>query len=158
MTRVTTEELGFLKGLYSDFLEQKERYGHLVEQMQGLKAKVGLAERQLRYARDYLDAKIRQSKSGLAPPDWEEELKSVRFVGARLADACLTVLAESETGHMTTEEIEDAVNDGCYRFHTAYPAREISAALLKQTEVRRDGNAWIYQGPAKQPRLMTVNQ
>lgn len=80
------------------------------------------------------------------PKEWRARLQLSRFVGARLADACLMILRERKK--ITHEELVDALNVGGFRFRTTSPAREIHAALLRQPKnvERLDEGGWKWIG------------
>jgi len=72
-------------------------------------------------------------------------LTRARFVGMRLADACLALLREHK--RLTHTEMLNALNIGMFRFKTNAPAREIHGAMLRQPYVKRTSDGWIWNGP-----------
>jgi len=141
------EATSFLRGLFEEFQAQQERYANMTESLLSLEARIELAEKTLCLTRDHLAMSIEKTDSAI-PQDWTNILNSVRFVGMRLADACMTLLQEH--GKMTPKEIFSALNSGMFRFRTNSPLREIHAALLRQNTAKRVGNAWIWTGTREQ--------
>ncbi len=140
----TTEATAFVHGLLEEFADQVHRYHEMTAHLLEMEAKVELAEKQLRVVRDHF-AQVVQRTQGALPRDWTRLLNSVRFVGSRLADACLAVLRErKEVAH---QELLDALNLGMYRFRTNTPLREIHGALLRQPQVERMDEGWRWTGP-----------
>lgn len=107
-----------------------------------IKARLLITERNLRLTRDHLRMMLTQTEEDV-PQDWEKLLDTVRFVGMRLGDACIEVLSESQR-RMTTQDIVDSLNNGQFRFRTSAPLREVNAALLRQPDIKKDGDGWIY--------------
>ena len=141
------EATSFLSGLFEEFQEQKQRYAHMTGSLLSLEARIELTEKTLCLTRDHLAMSIEKTDSAV-PNDWTKILNSVRFVGMRLADACMTLLQEH--GKMTPKEILTALNNGMFRFRTNSPLREIHAALLRQNSAKRVGNAWAWMGTREQ--------
>jgi hypothetical protein len=146
----TTEATSFLRGLFQEFLAQTERYGKLTGDLLSLEARIELAEKMLCLTRDHLAMTIKNTDSAL-PNDWDSVLKSVRFVGIRLGDACIALL--QERNRMTQEEILRGLNAGMFRFRTNSPLREIHAALLRHPSVKKEGRIWIWTGSNEQMPL-----
>lgn len=144
------EATHFLQGLFKDFHDQVHKYQSLTAQLMSVEARVELAEKTMCLMRDHLAMSIKKTDSA-TPHDWDKTLKSVRFVGSRLVDACLVVLRKHKK--MTPEEIRDALNHGMFRFRTASPLREIHAALLRQESVKRVGTTWMWLGEQESMRL-----
>lgn len=140
----TTESDAFLHGLYHEFLDQAKRYQNLTAQLFQLEARVELAEKQLCLTRDHLAMAIERTE-GAMPQDWTKMLEIVRFVGVRLAEACVVLLKERKK--LTNEELLHALNLGMFRFRTNTPFREIHAALLRQRNVKRMDGGWVWTGP-----------
>jgi hypothetical protein len=152
----TAEATAYLRGSYAEFLEQKKRYGHLTVEMLALQARVDLAERNLALTRDHLAITVSKTQDAL-PNDWAKALASARFVGVRLADACVAVLQERR--RLSPTELLRAVNDGMFRFRTNAPLREIHAALLRHPHAKKVDGVWVWTGPGKgeeQQRLRLV--
>jgi hypothetical protein len=80
----------------------------------------------------------------LVPPDFEELMHSVRYIGVRIGTACVDALRE--LGRATTEELETHLNNGGFRFRSGTPLREINAALMRHPLARRDEEKWVYAG------------
>lgn len=137
------EEMAYLQGLYSEFVSEKGHYQALVAQLMEAQGRVELAEGRLRLTRDHMINRIGRSPL-LAPKEWREQFLDVQYVGLRAGDACIMVLAEKSRA--TTEEVVEALNDGGFRFRTNAPAREVHGALNRQTDVRREGDTWVYVG------------
>ena len=142
----TTESTAFLSGLYQEFLEQSRRYHDMNAHLLEMTAKVELAEKQICLTRDHL-LMVAQRTEGAIPQDWNKTLQSVRFVGVRLADACVALLRERRK--LKHQELLDALNLGMYRFRTNTPFREIHGALLRQRQVKRTDEGWEWIGPDK---------
>jgi hypothetical protein len=145
--QTTMEATSFLRGLFEEFQQQKERYANMTAGLLSLEARIELAEKTLCLTRDHLAMSIEKTDSAI-PHDWANILNSVRFVGMRLADACMTLLQEH--GKMAPKEILTALNSGMFRFRTNSPLREIHAALLRQNSAKRVGNAWVWTGTREQ--------
>jgi hypothetical protein len=141
------EATSFLRGLFEEFQAQQVRYASMTESLLSLEARIELAEKTLCLTRDHLAMSIEKTDSAI-PKDWTNILRSVRFVGMRLADACMTLLKEHEK--MTPKEIFSALNSGMFRFRTNSPLREIHAALLRQNSAKKIGNAWAWTGAREQ--------
>jgi hypothetical protein len=141
------EATSFLRGLFEEFQSQKERYANMTASLLSLEARIELAEKTLCLTRDHLAMSIEKTDSAI-PTNWANILNSVRFVGMRLADACMTLLQEH--GKMTPKEIFSALNSGMFRFRSNSPLREIHAALLRQNSAKRVGNAWVWTGTREQ--------
>jgi hypothetical protein len=139
--RVTLEESSYVKGVYDAFQQQKHEYTELTAKLMQLEARIVLAEKQMKLARDHLSMVVERTPGAL-PTDWKVATRSVRFVGLRLADACIAVLREN--GAMTLEGLMQELNDGMYRWRTSSPAREVNAALLRQPNVKRVDDKWVY--------------
>jgi hypothetical protein len=144
------EATSYLRGLFQEFQQQKERYVVLTGELLSLEARIELVERTVCLTRDHLAMTINKTDSAL-PNDWTKVLNSVRFVGMRLADACVTVLQEQQK--MTPKEILLSLNKGMFRFRTNSPLREIHAALLRQSCAQRVGNSWVWTGTADQIKM-----
>jgi hypothetical protein len=144
----TSESTAFLNALNHEFVDQVQRYHELTNQLLQIEARVELAEKQLCLTRDHL-AMVVAKTEGAMPHDWESTLKQVRFVGLRLADACVTLLRER--GKLTAEQFLDELNAGMFRFTSNTPFREIHAALLKQRNVKRTKEGWAWTAPKEDP-------
>jgi len=142
----TIEADAFLHGLQHEVEEQVRKYHALTAGLLGLEAQVQLAEKQLVVARDHLAMMVAKTQ-GAAPHDWRTMLDQVRFVGYRLADACVELLREHKK--LTPVELMSALNIGTYRFRTNTPLREIHAALLRQQHVQRTGGYLVWTGPSE---------
>jgi hypothetical protein len=141
---VTNESVSFIRGLYGEYEDQLKRYVGQIALLFEIEARVVVIEKNLCVTRDHLKIAIRNTDERL-PKEWCEKLRIARFVGVRLADACVSLLREKKK--MTHDELVDALNHGMYRFRTAAPAREIHAALLRQTHnVRRTETGWEWIG------------
>ncbi len=139
----TLEATSWLEGLAVEFQEQVKRHSALTKQLLQLDARITMSEKALCAMRDQLQLGIAESDSVL-PRDWEPTIQSVRFVGVRLVDACLTLLQERK--RLTPQELILGLNAGMFRFRTNSPLREIHAALLKQRMARKLGGAWVWVG------------
>ena len=137
----TMESVAYVKGVYHAFHKQVSVYHQLTDRLLRLEGEIVLTEKQVQLARDHLRMVIGKTP-GVVPPDWDTTLGSVRFVGLRLADACLQILRDHSP--ITTEELIQALDHGMYRWRSHSPARELNAAMLKQKSVKRQENTWIY--------------
>jgi hypothetical protein len=152
----TSEATGYVNGLYSEFHQQVERYHSLTQHLLEMEARVELAEKQLCLTRDHL-AMVVKSTDCAAPRDWRKAFESVRFVGYRLVDACTELLQENKK--MTSNALLDALNHRMFRFRTSAPFREIHAAMLRQTSVKRTDDVWEWIGTApEQERFRLVRR
>ena len=149
----TIEVDGYVDGLYKEFHSQAHRYMELTRHFMEVEARVELAEKNLCLTRDHLAAAIARIDNA-TPRDWKKTFASVRFVGYRLADACVKLLRERKK--LTSQQLLEALNNGMYRFRTNTPLREIHAALLRQQYAKRQGDTWIWRGPKKQETRLQV--
>jgi hypothetical protein len=140
---VAVEATYYLGGLFTEFNQQVQRYLDLTGQHASIEARIELSEKTLCVVRDHFNMKIADTDSAL-PHDWATVLASVRFVGWRLADACVELLKERQ--RMTTGELVRELNKGMFRFRTNGPLREVHAALLRQPSIKRDGEHWVWTG------------
>ena len=140
---ITAEATSYLEGLFQEFHEQTDRYRALTKELLSLEGRIELAEKTLCLTRDHLAMAIERTDSA-TPHDWGTVLEKVRFVGVRLADACQVLLQEHR--RLTPEGILRGLNNGMFRFRTSSPLREIHAALLRQTFVKREGSHYIWMG------------
>jgi hypothetical protein len=140
---VTSEATSYLGGLFAEFHAQMEKYHDLTTALLSAEARVELAEKTLCLTRDHLAVSVENSDCAL-PHNWDEALKTVRFVGVRLADACMALLREHRK--LTPEQIVGGLNDGMYRFRTNSPLREIHAALLKRPDVEKNEKCYVWTG------------
>ncbi len=154
---ISSESNSYLRGLFAEFRSQIERYSALTSHLLNLEARIELVEKTLCLTRDHLAMSIKQTEAA-TPRDWEQHLKGVRFVGVRLADACMALLQEAHK--MTPEEILVGLNKGMFRFRTNSPLREIHAALLRQPSVKKVGETYVWTGGTHKQmplRLRTTN-
>lgn len=149
----TTEATAYLNGIYNEFLEQTTRYHDLTAHLLDVEARVELAEKTLTLIRDHLQAMAEKLKHALSH-DWKKTLASVRFVGVRPLDACVTVLRENKK--LTTDQMVDALNRGMFRFRTNSPAREIHAALMRQPYAKKTDDGWEWRGSREPKELRLV--
>lgn len=151
------ETAAYFSGLYEEVHDQYQRYQTLTKELMALESRIELAERQMALTRDYL-AMIVAKIPGSVPEEIEGHMKAVRFVGVRLADACLQLLQEKR--EMTVDELVTALGSGMYRFRTSVPTREIWAALMRQSKkITKEGDKIKWKGPARegaQPRLKII--
>jgi hypothetical protein len=141
---ISAESSSFLNALYQELNVQATKYKQLTRSLLDLEARVDLAEKTMCLTRDHLMSAIDRSDSA-APYDWSATLKQFRFVGVRLADACMALLKENQK--MTAQEIFIGLNEGMYRFRTSAPLREIHAALLRQNFAKKDEDqSWVWTG------------
>src|SRR5438067_5009105 len=149
----TLERASYLSGLYEELNDQCHRYVTLLDEWHRLQGRIEVAERALRTTRDHLwDTLSEVSDDPFndpdMPKDWISTLYHVRFIGMRAADAIMEVLKEHEQP-VTTDELLECLNRGNFRFRTTTPLREIHAAMMRQSHVRRDGDTWIYEPPTR---------
>jgi hypothetical protein len=148
----TLEANAYLDGMFTDFKSEIERYQEFTTHMMHLEARLGLSEKRIALTRDELNLALTTCEGG---PDqarlaqFHKLSERVRFVGMRLVDACTIVLKKH--GRLTPEKLLDAINEGTFRFRTNAPLREIHAALLRQPNVDRRGNCYIWTGPKELP-------
>ena len=140
---VTLEATSWLEGMAVEFQEQVKRHSLLTKQLLQLEARIAMSEKALCAMRDQLQLGIAESDTAL-PKDWEPTIQSVKFVGIRLVDACLTLLQERKK--LTPQELVLGLNAGMFRFRTNSPLREIHAALLRQGMAKKVGGAWVWLG------------
>ena len=148
-SQITLESTLYMQGIFDAFREKKKEYVGLTAHLHQIEGQIDLAEKTLSLTRDYLAMAVKQTKHA-APHDWDTVLKSVRFVGVRLADACAVLLQESSSKKLMPEKLLEGLNDGMFRFRTNSPLREIHAALLKQASVKRVGQQWTWVGNSEQ--------
>jgi hypothetical protein len=154
MIKGTNEVESYLHGLFHEFQGQLHKYHALTGELMSLESRIELAEKMVCLTRDHLAMATKESDSTM-PRDWDKLLSQARFVGLRLADSCLEVLRERKRAK--PEELRDALNDGTYRFRTSAPLREIHAALLKQTAIKKVGETWIYVGEPEPSKTRVVS-
>ena len=141
---ISAEATSFLSGLYQEMTEQADKYSQLTRDLLNVQGRVELAEKTLCLTRDHLANAIERSDSAV-PHDWNATLNKFRFVGVRLADACMALLKENNK--MTPQEILIGLNEAMYRFRTSSPLREIHAALLRQNFAKKDEDQnWVWTG------------
>jgi hypothetical protein len=140
----TAESTAYLRGLFTEFLEQKRKYSELTERLLSLEARIELSEKTLCLTRDHFSMTVAKTQDAL-PNDWNKVLRSVRYVGVRLADACAESLREH--GKMTPEQLLRDLNDAMFRFRTNSPLREIHAALLRHPHVKKCSGAYVWIAP-----------
>jgi hypothetical protein len=139
----TNESISFVRGLYREYEEQLARYVDQIAHLFEIEARVEVIEKNLCVTRDHLATVIKNCDEAI-PPEWCKKLRIARFVGMRLADACASLLRARRK--MAPDEMLDALNAGMFRFRTNAPAREIHAALLRQQNVKRIADGWIWIG------------
>ena len=140
------ERRAFVQGLFNELDDQLHRYLQLNGQLLDLQARMTIVERNLRLTREHLKIVLSRTDEEV-PANWQETLQRVRFVGARQGDACVQVLREKGVP-LTIGQIIDELNNGQFRFRTGTPLREVNAALLRQPNVKREDDHWVYEGPA----------
>lgn len=133
------EKLEYLGTLRDEFDDQAKRYEGIMLTLRQLEFKAEVAEKHLCVARDHLLLALDENP-GMVGEDWEKVLKRVRFVGRRLADACVELLRENTT--MTTSELISGLRSGMFRFKGAAPLREVHAAVMRHPNIKRDGDTW----------------
>lgn len=152
----TMEADAYLMGLYTAFAEQAKQYELRTNELLQLEARVDIAEKNLRVTRDHLAMSVQRAEGIVPPRAWSAALAKVRFVGMRLADACVELLREKQ--RMTPRELLEGLNSGMFRFRTSAPLREIHGALLRHPNVRRsdDQQHWLWMGDGDQLALKLV--
>ena len=138
---ITVERVGYVEGLFNELEEQLHRYVDFARQHQKVLAQLEIAEDTVQAIRRYIYTQLANTEEEV-PTDWEMLLKKVRFVGARLGDACAEVLKDRSS--LNRVELLNELNNGQFRFRTAHPLREINAALLRHPKVNKNGDGWIY--------------
>jgi hypothetical protein len=149
----SVESDAYLQGLFEELHRQVHQYLQLTQTLRNIEARIELAEKTLSLTRDHLATTIHQTDSA-TPRDWQSMFDSVRFVGVRLADACMVLLQEQKK--MSPEELVVHLNKGMYRFRTNSPQREIHAAMLRQSFARKSGEHWIWIGHPEQQVTMRL--
>lgn len=149
----TTEAVSWVAGLFKEYAEQLNRYHALTSELLALQARVELVEKNLCVTRDHLALSIEKSEEPMPAP-WRKALMSARFVGMRLADACLVILQQRK--RVTHTEMLNELNLGMFRFRTNAPAREVHGAMLRQPFVKRVSDGWVWAGT--EPSKKTVAQ
>jgi hypothetical protein len=141
---ISAESSSFLNALYQELHDQASKYLLLTRALLDMEARVDLTEKTLCLTRDHLMSVIDRSDSA-APHDWSATLNKFRFVGVRLADACMALLKDNKK--MTAQELFLGLNGGMFRFRTSSPLREIHAALLRQNFAKKDEDQnWVWTG------------
>jgi hypothetical protein len=144
---LTLESGAYLDGLFKDFAEQVQRYKMLTHALMELEARLDLGEKTLCLTRDHLELALKNTEGAENRlSEFRHQAARVRFVGARLTDACTAILKEHRK--ITPQKLLDAVNEGTFRFRTNAPLREIHAALLRHPDVKREGQYYNWNGPA----------
>lgn len=138
---ITAERVGYIEGLFKELEEQVLRYVDFSRQHQKVLAQLEIAENTVQAIRGYIYTQLANTEEEVHT-DWKMLLKKVRFVGARLGDACADVLKDRSS--LNRVELLDELNKGQFRFRTAHPLREINAALLRHPKVNKNGQTWIY--------------
>ena len=134
---VTVERVGYVDGLFNELEEQLHRYVAFTRQHQKVLAQLEIAEDTVQAIRGYIDTQLANTEEEV-PVGWEMLLKKVRFVGARLGEACTEVLKDRTS--LNHVELCDELNNGQFRFRTAHPLREINAALLRHPKINKEGD------------------
>ncbi len=140
----SVERRSFVNGLFKELSEQLLHYHDVLGEMFELQARVEVNERSLKATRDHLLAVLSEAGEE-TPENWDKVLHQVRFLGMRLADACLEVL--KERGNLTVDELRDELDHGMFRFRTPSPLREMNAALLRHPNIRREDDRYVYEPP-----------
>jgi hypothetical protein len=146
----THESTAFLSGLFNELHQQMHKYNSLTGNLLSLEARIELAEKTLCLTRDHFAMTVARTQDALRK-DWSTVLKSVRFVGVRLADACAKALQENTK--MTPEQLLRELNDGMFRFRTNSPLREIHAALMRHPHVKKSGGSYVWVAPPMEEQL-----
>jgi hypothetical protein len=145
----TIEVDGYLSGMYRELHDLVQKYAGLTAHLAEVEARVDLTEHHLRATRDHLQIALREAAEVTIPPNWDKTLRTVQFVGMRLADACVSLLKERK--NLTPDELLRELNHGMFRFRTSTPLREIHAALMRHPSIERADGAWVWTGD--QPNL-----
>jgi hypothetical protein len=150
---ISVEANAYLDGLFQELRRQKAQYLELTQALHSIEARIELAEKTLSLTRDHLSMTISQTDHA-TPRDWSQVFQDIRFVGVRLADACMALLQEQKK--MTPEELLGALNEGMFRFRTNSPQREIHAAMLRQSFAKKSGEQWVWIGKTGQQISMRL--
>ena len=140
------ERQAFVDGLFHELDTQLHHHLKLVEQYSRLSAQIMISERTVRMTRDHLNWVLTRSEDAV-PLGWNEVLAKVRFIGMRLGDACMRLL--EEYGTLTSDEMRKKLDMGQFRFRSGSPLREINAALLRQSNVKKEEDRWTLKGGKK---------
>jgi hypothetical protein len=154
MATTTLESQAYMQGLFADFAEQMNRYKSFITQLLAVEARLDLAEKTLCLTREHLQITMASTEGMELPSEWKKTLAQMRFVGVRLADACVTLLQKHKT--MSPNQLMDALNEGTFRFRTNSPFREIHAALLRHPHVERKGSDFVWTAPAEEQLPMRL--
>jgi hypothetical protein len=147
----TYETDSYLEGVYSALHENFQTYHGLIKQELMLQARLELAEKTVCLHRDHLVLSVAQAECATAPSKWQPLLNMIRFVGVRLVDACMTILQEKKK--LTPEQLLVELNNGMYRFRTSAPLREIHAALMRESRVKKTDDCYVWVGGGEQISL-----
>lgn len=146
----THESTAFLNGLFTELVEQVSKYHYQTSELLALEARIEISEKMLCLTRDHFVMTIDNTQDAL-PNDWDEVLRKVRFVGVRLADACMNSLQEHK--RLTPEQLLADLNNGMFRFRTNSPLREIHAALLRHPYVKREKGSYVWVAPPEAQQI-----
>ena len=145
----TLEVDGYLSGIFHELSDLAKKYEVLATEDANLQARMDRTEDHLRATRDHLVIAITEAADETVPRNWSDVLKTVKFVGMRLADACVILLKEQK--RMTPEKLLIDLNQGMFRFRSNTPLREIHATLLRHPSIQRVQGDWVWTG--EQPSL-----
>lgn len=139
---VSAERMGFMNGLIAQLREQMDRYTQLVEKMAEIEARLAVSERTIQTTRDFILQEQQENPAEMRPASYATIMASVRYIGVRIGTACVDALRD--LGSASTEELEDHLNGGGFRFRSGTPLREINAALMRHPRARRIDDKWTY--------------
>ena len=145
----TLEVDGYLSGIFHELADLAKKYADLTTQDAAVKARMDRTEDHLRATRDHLVMAIKDAVDETVPGNWSDVLRTVEFVGMRLADACVVLLRAQK--RMPPDKLLIDLNKGMFRFRSNTPLREIHATLLRHPMIERVEGDWVWTGD--QPSL-----
>ena len=126
--------------MIAELRERAERYAAAAAEAERLERRIAQGERRLAAAGEHLLSAL-EADGAEAPAAWRSALLRARMAGASAGEACAILLAEH--GPLTTSGLRTELERAGFRFRGATPLREIHAALIRNSRVRRDGARWV---------------
>ena len=127
-------------GMFAELRERAERHAAAAAEAERLERVVAHGERRLAAAGEHLLA-VLEAEGMEAPAGWRDALLRARMAGASAGEACAILLEEH--GPATAAGLKTMLERAGFRFRGAAPLREIHAALIRNSRVRRDGGLWV---------------
>ena len=125
--------------MIAELRERAERHAAAAAGAALLERRIARGERRLAAAGEHLLA-VLEADGIDAPAGWRDALLRARMAGASAGKACAIMLQEH--GPLTTAGLKTMLERAGFRFRGATPLREIHAALIRNSRVRRDGDRW----------------